>query len=107
MTMKTFVVKYWSQDNLSIPHVVKVETTEVEAVKYVPLPQKVVNFYATEGNNNNTKDLVASFYDVISVALLPVAKKHVKPFSEDEMNSLRGLIAGHHYDPKIDAWKHG
>lgn len=56
--MTTFVVKYFGNG--------KTETEEVTADSYVPLPQKVANFYH---ETEHSKKLIASFFEVQSVTV--------------------------------------
>lgn len=45
----------------------EVATEEVKAESYVPLPQKVVNFYKNRIRNTAGDNIVATYYDVVSV----------------------------------------
>lgn len=42
-------------------------TEEVTAGSYVPLPQKVVNFYKNTTRSTAGDEIIATYYDVVSV----------------------------------------
>lgn len=44
----------------------EVVSEEIEAAAYIPLPQKVVNFYKNRNGRVND-DIIATFYEVVSV----------------------------------------
>lgn len=42
-------------------------TEEVEAAAYIPLPQKVVNFYKKKSGVQTSEEIIATYYEVVSV----------------------------------------
>lgn len=70
--MSTYIVNYECWDRTSANNgeslmIRKIMQEEVEAVTYIPLPQKVVNFYKTKRGNQAPEEIIATFYEVISV----------------------------------------
>lgn len=61
--MKKFIVKYLIPNG-------GLTTEEVEAEAYVPLPQKVANFYEKAGvGDQPPRVLISTFYEVVSVTV--------------------------------------